>query len=128
MMYADEFDQDPEQVTLTHQWFNTKRRGCDDEEIDRDSNEALVERKRSKQKPFVPRPPTNQVEDEEEVMVKDVELLDLTQTEILEAAMGDDASDPRSSNDSALKSKLISPLAKKKVHSTMDTPLPSNTK
>ena len=35
-MYADDYEQEPEQVTLTNQWLNTKKHGRDDKEIERD--------------------------------------------------------------------------------------------
>jgi len=50
-MYADEFDQSPEQVTLTNQWKNTKTNGRDDEEIERDRKKLMAERKAARQKP-----------------------------------------------------------------------------
>ena len=44
-MYADDFPQSCEQVTLTNQWMSTKKHGRDDNEIKRDKKKILAERK-----------------------------------------------------------------------------------
>ena len=71
-MYADDFEQEPKQVTLTHEWMTTKKVGRDDKEIERDSKKALADRKRqNKVKPFARRQRTVQVKNDEEVVVEE---------------------------------------------------------
>ena len=116
-MQADQYDQSPEQITLTNQWLHTKKRGRDDDEIERDRKKVAA-KKREK---VFKRSPSIRVEDaivREEVQ-PEVELSALTQTEVLEACVDESCS---TSNDSAFSSKLISPAVKRRLHSRIDTP------
>ena len=118
MCDADEFPQSPEQVTLTHQWMNTKRRGRDDEEISRDSKKALAARKRSK-KVFVREPVKSPVSE-----IEIVEMKDVPPPEVMEAIVEDVVESVASSttNDSAFDKKLISPEAKRLNRRIINTP------
>ena len=129
MMNANE--QEPKQVTLTNEWMNTKKMGRDDYEIERHAKKVISDRKRNnREKVFARRLRTKKGEDEEEVVVDEVHLSALTQTEMLEAVVDEDEEEVEatSSYDSAFADKLISPRAKRRLHSAMATPPSSNTK
>ena len=129
MMYANE--QEPKQVTLTHEWMNTKKVGRDDDEIERDAKKSIADRKRNnREEVSARRQRTKQGEDEEEVVVDDVDLSALINTEILEAVVDEDVEEVEetSSYDSAFANKLTSPRAKRRLHSAMASPSSSNTK
>ena len=108
MCDADEFPQSPEQVTLTHQWMNKKRRGRDDEEISKDSKKAAAARKRNR-KVFVREPVKRPISEIEVVDMKEV-----PQPEVMEAIVENEVESVASSasNDSAFDTTLISPEAK----------------
>ena len=119
-MYADDFPQSPKQVTVTQVWHTTRKPGRDDEEIEATRLKVAAERKAArKQKPFSRErsksaPPTFQESESSE----------LTQPEvILEARV-----DAISSGDDRFEKPLISPAAKKRLHSAMDITPPSKTK
>jgi len=105
----DEYPQSPEQVTLTHQWTNTVKRGRDDLQIAENSKKALAARKKKKEKVFVHSGRKRAIAE-----VEEVELTELLQPEVMDAVV--DVDDQNSvgafSNDSAFSSKLISPACK----------------
>ena len=47
-MNAEDFPHSPEQVTLTHQWLNTKKHGRDDQEIEATKLKVVADRKAAK--------------------------------------------------------------------------------
>ena len=67
--------------------------------------------KKKREKPFIRRPRTN---------VEESEMSALTQADMLEAVVDDDHEENHSSVDSDLDTKLISPVAKKQLYSTME--------
>ena len=105
----DEYPQSPEQVTLTHQWTNTVKRGRDDLQIAENSKKALAARKKKKEKVFVHSGRKRAIAE-----VEEVELSELLQPEVMDAVV--DVDDQNSvgafSNDSAFSSKLILPACK----------------
>ena len=109
----DEYPQSPEQVTLTHQWTNTVKRGRGDLQIEENSKKALAARKKKKDKPFVHTGGKRAIAE-----VQEVEMSELTQPEVMEAVVDADEESliSASSNDSAFSSKLISPASKQKMH------------
>ena len=124
-------EQEPKQVTLTNEWMNTKRMGRDDYEIERDAKKSIADRKRNnREKVYARRQRPKKGEDEEEVVADDVNLSALTTTEMLEAVVDEEEEvvEDASSYDSAFADKLISPRAKRRLHSAMATPPSSNTK
>ena len=118
-MYADEFDQSPEQITLTNQWLKTKKRYRDDAIIERDRKIAIATKKR---KPFRRNTTTKPGGDElASAILEEVELSALIQIEVLEAVVDNELS---SSNDSKFESKLISYDTKKRcIAPWIDPPL-----
>ena len=110
--------------------MQTKKVGRDDDdEIERDAKKSIADRKiNNREKVSARRQRTKQGEDEEEVVVDDVDLSALTQTEMLEAVVDEEEVEVTSSYDSAFADKLISPRAKRRLHSAMATPPSSNTK
>ena len=114
----DEYPQSPEQVTLTHQWTNTVKRGRDDSQIAENIKKALAARKKKKAKVFVHSSRKRAIAE-----VQEVEMSELTQPEVMEAVVDEDDQDSvgASSNDSAFSSKLISPASKQKRRRIMNS-------
>jgi len=125
-MYADDYEQEPEQVTLTNQWLNTKKHGRDDKEIERDKKKVLADRKRARQKVFLRQQRTNANEEASpSKCIQESEVSELTQIEedIEEVVIH------HSSDDSAFDGKLVSPAAKRLLHSRVEeTPPPVRNK
>ena len=107
-MHADQFDQSPEQVTLTNTWHHTRKRGVDDDEIERVWNAVAAEKKK---KPF--RREKRGIDELVELPVEGSAILELTQSEVLEATVDQSSSSSSSSEDPAFDKKLISPKQKK---------------
>ena len=121
-MYADDFPQSPKQVTVTQVWHTTRKPGRDDEEIKATRLQVAAERKavrklRQRSKSAPPK-------------LQQSEISELPQPEvILEASVDESSSgDVSSSGDDAFDKPLISPAAKKRLHSAMDVTPPSTTK
>lgn len=125
-MYADDYEQEPEQVTLTNQWLNTKKHGRDDKVIERDKKKVLADRKRARKKVFLRQPRTNANEEASpSKCIQESEVSELTHIEedIEEVVIH------HSSDDSAFDGKLVSPAAKRLLHSRVEeTPPPVRNK
>jgi len=121
-MYADDYEQEPEQVTLTNQWLNTKKHGRDDKEIERDKKKVLADRKRARQKVFLRQQRTNANEEASpSKFIQESEVSALTQIEedIKEVVIY------HSSDDSAFDGKLVSPASKRLLHSRIEETPPA---
>ena len=103
-MQADQFDQSPEQVTLTHTWHQTRRVGVDDEEIERVRKAVAAERRN---KPFRHKRKAKSLI--VELPMEESEISELTQGVVLEATVDQTCS----SADDAFADKLISPEQKR---------------
>ena len=106
-MHADQFDQSPEQVTLTNTWHHTRKRGVNDDEIEIVQKAVAAEKKK---KPF--RREKRGVDELVELPVEESAISELTQGEVLEATVDQSSS----SEDSVFDKKLISPKQKKAMH------------
>ena len=119
-MYADDFPQSPKQVTVTQVWHTTRKHGRDDEEIEDTRLKVAAERKANRNKKVFTRersksaPPSFQ----------ESEISEMTQPEVMLEAVADVIS----SGDDRFEKPLISPAAKKRLHSAMDVTPPSKTK
>ena len=116
-MYAEDFPQSPKQVTVTQVWHTTRKHGRDDEEIEATRLKVAAERKANRNKKVFTRersksaPPSFQ----------ESEISEMTQPEVMLEAVADVIS----SGDDRFERPLISPAAKKRLHSAMDVTPPS---